>query len=297
MLKEILLFASGSVAAALSIIAYLKLNKNWQYQKAIDHGPPQDNQQAEIIEREQLSRIYAFFKDENMLKIRNAFIIVVGAGGVGSHCAFHLLRSGIGKIRLIDFDQVTLSSLNRHATATRSDVGIPKVLAMKKSFAKILPSTEIDARIELLNAENVERLLEGDPEYVVDCIDNIDTKIALLKYCHVRNIKVISSMGSACKSDASTIKISDISKTSEDALARAVRTKLRKEGIHKGIPVIFSTERNELGIGPLYQEAKDNPKEFSALPNFRVRILPVLGPLPAIFGAGMAAHVLKDIGQ
>lgn len=300
MIKEIGIFLAGSLIATTSCMLYFTYcsdSLKSTRKESLSGSASSKKDSDEVLEREQLSRIYAFFNEEGMEHVRKAFVVVVGAGGVGSHCALHLLRSGVGKIRIIDFDQVTLSSLNRHATATRADVGTPKVIAMKKAFEKILPSTEIDARVEMFNESNADELLSGSPDFVVDAIDNIETKIALLKYCYDHNMKVISSMGSACKSDPSCVKIADISKTSEDRLAKTVRYKLKKAGISKGIPAIFSTERPDVEIVPLYEETKDNPKEFAALPNFRVRILPVLGPLPAIFGSGLAAYVLKCLGH
>jgi len=119
----------------------------------------------------------------------------------------------VGKIRLIDFDQVSLSSLNRHATAIQADVGTPKVLAMKKAFKSLAPWVEVDARVELFQKESAEELLSGNPHYVVDAIDNINTKLALLKFCYDRNIPVMSSMGAGAKADPSRIQISDISET------------------------------------------------------------------------------------
>lgn len=252
------------------------------------------NSQEQVVEREQLTRIYSFFGEEQMSVIRKSFVVVVGVGGVGSHAALHLLRSGVGKIRLVDFDQVTLSSLNRHAVATRADVGLPKVLAMQRHFSHILPSTAVEAKVALFSKENAEDLLSGHPDFVLDCIDNIDTKIELLHYCYKAKIKVISSMGSACKADPSLIQLSDISATSEDALAKSVRTRLKKCGIQKGIKVVFSSERSSIKPLPLPNE--QNLSDFAALTNFRVRILPVLGAIPAIFGSSMAASVLTELG-
>ena len=258
----------------------------------------QDSVEDETLEREQLTRNYSFFGDDKMERIRGAFVVVVGVGGVGSHAAVHLVRSGVGRVRLIDFDQVTLSSLNRHAVAVRADVGSPKVVVMQRYFQQILPQTQVDVRNALFSKDRADELLQGQPDYVLDCIDNMETKIDLLRYCRERNIKVISSMGSACKADPSQIQIVDISETSEDRLARAVRSKLRRYGIERGIPCVYSTEKPQVGIMGLPEEAQAedvSPTDFAALPKFRVRILPVLGPLPAMFGSAMAAHVLTDL--
>ncbi|UZJ55314.1 hypothetical protein CBS101457_004634 [Exobasidium rhododendri] len=191
----------------------------------------------EALIREQLSRNYSFLGEESMSKVRDAFIIVVGAGGVGSWCALMLLRSGVGRLRLIDFDQVSLSSLNRHACANLADVGRPKVVACKEHFAEIAPWTEVDAQVEIFRGNDASRLLgpwkeEGDqPVYVVDAIDNLDTKIDLLEYCYKNKIKCFSSMGAGAKSDPSQVQIADLNMTAEDPLARRVRRGLRAKGV------------------------------------------------------------------
>ncbi|KAN0064299.1 hypothetical protein ACQY0O_002490 [Thecaphora frezii] len=192
-------------------------------------GDPQEWDESLI--REQLSRNYSFLGDDGMQHIRDSFVIVVGAGGVGSWAALMLLRSGVGRLRLIDFDQVSLSSLNRHACATLADVGRPKVVCCAEKFGQIAPWAKLEAWVELFRGDEAPRLLGGNPTYVVDAIDNIDTKVELLRYCAENKIKVISSMGAGAKSDPSRIQISDISTTSEDPLARSVRRRLRALGI------------------------------------------------------------------
>ncbi|CAH7671609.1 hypothetical protein BY996DRAFT_4573115 [Phakopsora pachyrhizi] len=248
---------------------------------------------------EQLTRHISFLGPQGNQTIRNSFIVVIGLGGVGSSVAISLVRGGIGRIRLIDFDQVTLSSLNRHATATREDVGIPKVKSCENLFRKISPWIRVESRVESFNLSNASELLEDDPDLILDCIDNITTKVDLLTYCKRNNLKVISALGAASKADPSRVQIADISCTFEDPLARSVRRRLRLNGIVDGIPVVYSTERpNEnVRLLPLPEEEfkKGNVGELSTLEDFRVRILPVLGPLPAMFGHAMAAYVFTTL--
>jgi tRNA A37 threonylcarbamoyladenosine dehydratase len=179
--------------------------------------------------------------------LRTAFVIVVGCGGVGSHCTAALARSGVSRIRLIDFDQVTLSSLNRHAVATLADVGTSKVHCLRRRLQQITPWVHFDLRNELFAPSAAETLLgpwEGrNPDYIVDAIDNIDSKVALLEYCHKNNLPVISSMGAGCKSDPTRIFIGDISASTEDPLSRSTRRRLRALGVASGIPVVYSTEK------------------------------------------------------
>ncbi|KAG0337303.1 hypothetical protein BG000_005563 [Podila horticola] len=261
---------------------------------------PQDDsvpQFDEELVREQLARNIAFLGEEGVEKLRNSFVIIVGAGGVGSWAASMLIRSGVGKIRIIDFDQVSLSSLNRHATAVQADVGTPKVIAMKKAFRQVAPWVQVDARVELFQEDSAEELLSGNPDYVVDAIDNINTKLALLKFCCDHNIPVMSSMGAGAKADPSRVQISDISETFEDPLARAVRRKIKKMGVDTGIDVVYSTEKpHHMKLLPLDETQAQEADEYAALPDFRSRILPVLGPLPAMFGMSMATFITCKIG-
>ncbi|KAK9894842.1 ubiquitin-protein ligase molybdopterin-converting factor [Cystobasidium minutum MCA 4210] len=250
----------------------------------------------EEIINEQLARNIAFLGEEAVEKIRNSFVVVVGMGGVGSAAATMLARSGVGKIRIIDFDQVSLSSLNRHTVATLADVGTSKVQCCKAHFKRIVPWVHIDAQNELFSLESADRLLSGSPDYVLDCIDNISTKVDLLAYCVKNGLKVFSAMGAGGKYDPTRVQISDISETFEDPLARSVRVRLKKAGVSSGVPVVYSTERpSTLGrLMPLPEEEfqKGAVHELSALEAFRVRILPVLGPLPCMFGQAAAAYII-----
>lgn len=260
----------------------------------------QSSYPEELI-REQLARNYAFLTDEGMDKIRNLKIIVVGAGGVGSNAIVSLIRSGISQMRIVDFDQVSLSSLNRHACATLKDVGRSKVDVLVEYISEICPWIQVEGINELFSGEKSERLLTwwdgSEADYVIDCIDNIDTKIELLEYCYNNKIKCISSMGAACKSDSTRVNIGDISVSDEDPLARTVRRNLKKKGISRGITTVFSVEKpdpRKVDLLPLPEEEfqRGPVDELTALKNFRVRILPVLGPMPAIFGLAISTHII-----
>jgi len=253
---------------------------------------------------EQLARNRVFLTDDGLAKLRNAFVVVVGCGGVGSHATSALARSGVSKIRLIDFDQVTLSSLNRHAVATLADVGTPKVHCIRRRLEQITPWTHFDCRNELFSEASAPVQLapldSQAPDFVIDAIDNIDSKVALLAYCKKNNIPVISSMGAGCKSDPTRVFVGDISVSTDDPLSKSTRRRLRALGVKDGIPVVFSTERPGPGkaqLLPLAEEefAKGSVGELGVLPDFRVRILPVLGTMPAIFGLAVANHVILDI--
>ena len=242
-----------------------------------------------------------------MAKLRKAFVIVIGCGGVGSHATAALARSGCGKLRLIDFDQLTLSSLNRHAVATLADVGTPKVFCLQKRLQQVTPWTHFDCRNQLFSEASEQDQLSPwtdghKPDYVIDAIDNIESKVALLRYCHQQKIPVISSMGAGCKSDPTRVFIGDISASTDDPLSRSTRRRLRALGVKEGIPVIYSSEKPGPGkaqLLPISDEEfqKGTVGELGLLPDFRVRILPVLGTMPAIFGLCVANHVMLEISN
>lgn len=255
---------------------------------------------------EQLARNRVFLKDEGLARVRSAFVIVVGCGGVGSHALAALARSGVSRIRLIDFDQVTLSSLNRHSLATLADVGTPKVECIRKRLEQITPWVDFDCRNELFSkkvaADQLGPWGGKSPDFIVDAIDNIDSKVDLLHYCHQNSLQVISSMGAGCKSDPTRVIIGDISASIEDPLSRSTRRRLKLLGISTGIPVVFSTEKSsseKAQLLPLPEEEfkKGDVKDLSVMKDFRVRILPVLGTMPAVFGLCIANHILLRLGQ
>ena len=264
---------------------------------------------------EQLARNRLFLKDEGLAKLRTAFVVIVGLGGVGSHCVAALVRSGVSKIRVVDFDQVTLSSLNRHALATLADVGTPKVLCVRRRLEQICPWARIETRNELFSSSSAATLLSSwdyemhdgeesgqQPDWVIDAIDNIETKVHLLQYCKLHNLEVISAMGAGTKSDPTKISIGDISTSVEDPLSKATRRRLKLLGISSGIPVVFSTEKPGEGKASLMPVAeveveKGDVGDLGVLPDFRVRILPVLGTMPAMFGYALASHVICSIAE
>lgn len=261
---------------------------------------------------EQLARNRVFLTDEGLAKLRSSFIVVVGCGGVGSHAAASLARSGVSKIRLIDFDQVTLSSLNRHALATLADVGTSKVHCIRRRLEQIAPWVMFDCRNELFGKDAADDLLspwslthDGEgrrPDFVLDCIDNITSKVDLLHYCHTNSLPVIASMGAGCKSDPTRVVVGDISNSTDDPLCRSTRRRLKAKGVSSGVAAVFSTEKpgpGKASLLPLPEEefAKGKVGELSVLPDFRSRILPVLGTMPAVFGYTLANHVICSVSN
>lgn len=262
------------------------------------------HQYDEQFIRQSLKNNVEFLGENTIEKLSNQYVVVVGAGGVGSWVVNSLVRSGCRKIRVVDFDQVSLSSLNRHSCAILNDVGTPKVECLRRHMREIAPWCEIDPINELWTLQNGERLTlgNGTPDFIVDCIDNIDTKVDLLEFAYNHGIKVISSMGASAKSDPTKLNVGDLATTEEDPLARVVRRKLKKRGILSGIPVVFSAEKpdpKKAKLLPLPDEEYERGKvdELSALKDFRVRILPVLGTMPSLFGLTITTWILSNISD
>lgn len=190
----------------------------------------------------QFSRNELAFGKEGIEILKNKCVAVLGIGGVGSFAAESLARSGVGKLILIDKDNVDITNVNRQIIALLSTVGRSKVEVMKERIADINPACEVITLKMFYTDETYEQLFIHQPDFVVDASDTVKFKMHLMKECLKRNIPIISSMGAANKMDPTRFKIVDISKTHTDPLAKVIRVQLRKEGIHKGIPVIFSDE-------------------------------------------------------
>ncbi|KAJ4754066.1 tRNA threonylcarbamoyladenosine dehydratase [Rhynchospora pubera] len=320
--KQWLLIGAGAVFGSLSTLAVLKLSHRYyakRHGKSLPNGAlaeddgtngrasnedlvrnfVETDMLADEIVSEQLTRNIQFFGLESQRKVTQSFVVIIGLGGVGSHAASMLLRSGVGRLLLVDFDQVSLSSLNRHAVATREDVGTPKALCLKKHFSLIYPECQIEARVQLYDSSSEEEILSGNPDFVLDCIDNIDTKVALLAACVRRGLKVLSAMGAGARADPTRIRIADLRESTNDPLSRAVRYRLRKDyGIDGGFSVVFSLEKPKVKLLP-FQTSKEeeNPLDYQIVPGFRVRIIPVLGTIPAIFGQVMATYVATQLAE
>lgn len=190
----------------------------------------------------QFSRNELAIGKEGLDKLRNSTVAVLGIGGVGTFSAEALARSGVGRLILIDKDDVDITNINRQIIALLSTVGRPKVELMKERIMDINPDCEVHALKIFYTEETYEEIFQFGLDFVIDASDTISYKIHLMKECLRRNIPLISSMGAANKMDPTRFQIADISKTHTDPIAKVIRTRLRKEGITKGIPVVFSDE-------------------------------------------------------
>lgn len=314
MSREHLFFAGGVVfgAAACAILrAYLSRESAARPAASADFSPRSSDPalEAELL-TEQLSRNRFFFGDDAQSKIERAFVVVVGCGGVGSHVAHMLARSGVARLRLIDVDNVSLSSLNRAATATRADVGTPKVDALARAIEAFAPRCAIERFAAFFDDANAATHLSGSPDYVIDCIDDVATKTELLLYCARSNLRVISSLGAGGIADPTRLRFADLALIHGDPLGVTIKYALRRAGLFvpqgtdgaaaaesgapslSGITALFSTETPRATLMPLELKDGETAADYGAREGMRVRIIPVLGPMPAIFGQALAAFVL-----
>ncbi|RDI44106.1 tRNA threonylcarbamoyladenosine dehydratase [Falsibacillus pallidus] len=190
----------------------------------------------------QFSRNELAIGKEGLDILKNSTVAILGIGGVGSFSVEALARTGVGKLILVDKDDVDITNINRQLHALLSTVGQPKADLMKERIKDINPECEVISLKMFYTEETYEEFFSHNIDFVIDASDTISYKIHLMKECLKRDIPIISSMGAANKSDPTRFRIADISKTHTDPIAKVIRLRLRKEGIKKGIPVVFSDE-------------------------------------------------------
>jgi tRNA A37 threonylcarbamoyladenosine dehydratase len=230
----------------------------------------------------QFSRQSLLIGEENTQKLINSSVIVFGLGGVGGFTLEGLSRAGIGTITLVDFDTVDITNLNRQLIAAHSTVGEEKTKLFKDRILDINPNAVVNIHNIRVTPENARSLFDHIKyDYIVDAIDTVSAKLALIEISKEREIPVISSMGFGNKLDPTTIQIADISKTTVCPLARAMRQELKKRRIKK-VKTVFSTE---IAIKP------QNPS------GSREKAVNVgsVSFVPSVAGLIIAGEVIKDL--
>lgn len=193
------------------------------------------------MDKEKFIRTEMLLGETNLKKLNESKILVIGIGGVGGFVVEALVRAGVGSIDLIDHDVVSKSNLNRQIIANTNTIGKLKVVCMKERIESINEDCSVNAYDTFLTPDNIEKMDFSKYNYVIDAIDMISSKIAIIEKCIKENVPIISSMGTGNKLDPSKLKISDLSKTSICPLARVMRYELRKRGINH-LKVCYSTE-------------------------------------------------------
>ncbi len=224
-----------------------------------------DRSRNTITERKPIERVprrwdrfMRLVGEEAVRKLLSSHVAVFGLGGVGSHAVEALARSAVGYLTLIDFDDVCVTNINRQLQAFPANVGQSKAALLAERARAINPDATVEPIQAFYNSETSNELLSPRPDFVIDAIDNVTAKLHLLETCLQRGIPVISVSGSGARLDPTQVRVSDLSKTKHDPLARVLRRQLAARGIdtskHVGLPVVFSEEAIREPIAPTWDE-------------------------------------------
>ena len=222
--------------------------------------------------------------EEGLEKLSRAHVAVVGLGGVGGYAAEMLVRAGLGRITILDSDEVSETNLNRQLLALRSTIGKPKSAVLSERLLDINPSLMIGSIEEYVNEANLPSVLDPvAPDLIIDAIDTLSPKIALIQYAMARGIPLVSSMGAGAKIDATAVRVADISQTRQCPLAHALRKRLHRLGISSGFQAVFSLEmpRRESVV---IEESRNKKSQVGSI-----------SYLPAVFGCVCAQAAICRI--
>lgn len=220
---------------------------------------------------------------DGLARLQASKVLVVGCGGVGAFAAEMLARAGVGHLILLDNDLISDSNRNRQLPALTSTVGLKKCVVLAARLKDINPELDVEVLDDYLTENNIKELIPQDLDFVVDAIDTLSPKIALIQYCLAGGIRLVSSMGSGAKYDATKVRIADISETNMCPLAHMLRKRLHKLGIRSGFLAVYSEEppcRESMVL-----EESRNKKSQTGTVSY----------LPAVFGCVCAQAVITRI--
>lgn len=221
---------------------------------------------------------------EKIESLRQANVLVVGLGGVGSFAAEFLCRAGIGRMTIVDGDVVDVSNKNRQLPALNSTLGQPKAEVMAERMLDINPELELRVVQAFQQPDFMDELVRGGFDYVLDCIDSFQPKINLLVQCLDAKVNLISSMGAGGRVDPSKVKIDDVFRSYNCPFAQQTRKFLRQRGIKKGFPVVFSSEL-----------VMPNSLQLTSGSSYKKSYYGTISYLPALFGIHMASYVIRKL--
>lgn len=231
-----------------------------------------------------LERTELLLGEEKLERLRKANVLVVGVGGVGAYAAEMIVRAGVGRMTIADADKVSESNINRQLVALHSTIGREKCEILAERLKDINPELELKCVNCFIKDSETDALLESDRfDYVVDAIDTLSPKLALIKGALDRGIPLVSSMGAGAKTDPTLMEIKDIAKTHHCPLAHMLRKRLHKIGIKRGFRAVFSPEPVREGAMILCEE--QNKKSNVGTISY----------IPALFGIGCASVVIRDL--
>ena len=231
-----------------------------------------------------MSRTQLLLGDEDLKKLINSNVLVVGLGGVGGMCAEMIARTGVGSMTIVDGDAVEASNRNRQVPALMSTINLQKTAVMQNRLLDINPELRLTVIDQFITGKEIEAIFtENQFDFVVDCIDTLSPKVNLIHYCYLNKIPFVSSMGAGGRVDPSKVAVTDISKTYNCKLAYHVRKRLHHRGVYRGIRAVFSSEH------PDYSRVRvvdSGPKKS---------IIGTISYMPAVFGCVLASEVVNGI--
>jgi tRNA A37 threonylcarbamoyladenosine dehydratase len=231
-----------------------------------------------------LERTELLLGEEKLNLLRNANVLIVGVGGVGAYAAEMIVRAGVGRMTIADADKVSESNINRQLVALHSTIGREKCDILAERLKDINPELQLTVVNRFIKDSETDALLDSDKfDYVVDAIDTLSPKLALIKGSLDRGIPLVSSMGAGAKTDPTLMEIKDIAKTHHCPLAHMLRKRLHKIGIKRGFWAVFSPEPVREGAMILCEE--QNKKSNVGTISY----------IPAMFGIGCASVVVRDL--
>ena len=226
-------------------------------------------------------RAALLFKTEGLNNLKNANVLVVGLGGVGSFAVEFLARAGIGNLTIVDGDTVDITNVNRQLPALHSTVGMPKVEVVGDRLMDINPDLNLIRIQEFLSPERAFEVVDEKYDYVLDCIDSITPKLNLIIACKRKRVKIISSMGAGGKMEAAKVKVADITNTINCFLAKTIRRRLKEHKIDK-LKVVFSSEIQD-----------ESSLKMTDGSNFKKSFYGTNSYMPGLFGLYMAETVIR----
>ncbi len=236
------------------------------------------------MENNWLERTELLLGEAKLASLRQSHVLVVGLGGVGAYAAEMIARAGVGRMTLADADIVSPTNINRQLVALHSTIGRPKAEILAERLRDINPEIELTIIQDYIKDEKTYTLLDATRyDYVVDAIDTLSPKLALIAAAMERNYPLVSSMGAGAKTDPTLLEIKDISKSHHCPLAHMLRKRLHKIGIRKGFWAVFSPEPVREGAMILCEE--QNKKSNTGTISY----------LPALFGIGCASVVIRGL--
>jgi tRNA A37 threonylcarbamoyladenosine dehydratase len=241
------------------------------------------------MEDQRFSRIRLMVGDEGVARLERSHVAVCGLGAVGSYAVEGLARAGVGRLRLVDFDEIRQSNINRQLYALTSTVGRKKVDVARERILDINPRCQVEAVDAFVHRDTLDRLLAGPPELVVDAIDSMTPKLELLAAVAARGIPVISCLGAALRTDPARVRVGPMAETRWCPLAYHLRRRLRARGVPLDFTCVYSVE-------PVPRQAMRPADDSEPEPLVRGRKRLTLGSLPTltgIFGLTAANEALR----